>query len=186
LNEFWDAGGGGLELTIDISSQTLHALCHFIQTCQLLHLQHQHQLELAKISIELNMPSLRAAVITAIIRDINFDNIESILDFSLSFEMLELQKACEEYLNINDNAIGNTNSDALASNSNASAKSQNRDEYIWSSETNSNANLKEAIAASLKDVSAVLGSSTSAFTGMILIYNIIFFYDNIRRTKAAA
>lgn len=142
IEQFWAEGGGGLELSIDASAETLSYVCKYLHEGTLYCSDSMHQLlEMARVSAELGMLGLHKMTIDSISARINRDNVHEIMGFGESHAYHELIRCCKNFL-LTGRAVAvkyTTSSDPTGS------------------------NLHKAIFDSLQDVSEVLKQTPSVF-----------------------
>lgn len=107
IDEFWDAGGGGLQLSIDASSETLNSVCRYIHTGVLISpLRYLHKLELIKVAVELEMVTLANLAIENVIQNLTAEYVTITKQFSEALDLCELSETCQKFLsdgNISEN-----------------------------------------------------------------------------------
>lgn len=98
IDEFWDAGGGGLELNIDASWETLNSCCMYIHSGVFLPPPNFYQkLELIKVAAELDMTRLRKLAIDSVMLELSQENFDVTFDFCQTFNIPELESACNAF-----------------------------------------------------------------------------------------
>eukprot|EP01038_Epipyxis_sp_PR26KG_P005561 gene5561-7683_t len=144
ISGFWDEGGGELELSIDSSSQVLSCICRYIYS-GILHTPNRlkHQLELIRVSAELGMITLSNQAIEIIQIRLSNENVSKILSFSEEFAIVDLARACQSFI------------------SSGGKKTTANIRFAVTSENPHNSILRDAIYASLQDVTKVLKQPTT-------------------------
>ena len=146
IQDFWQQGGGCLELSIDASDEVVASVCHYIHHGLLaLPGLTKHQLELLRVSSELGMLGFQHSVEEAIEQLLVRDNVREIAHFSESFGFNGLVKACSNFMQ--------------------TGKVANHIRLQVGTEGNpNNISLKNAIYESLHDVSELLMKPTTTAT----------------------
>jgi hypothetical protein len=138
IQGFWEQGGGGLELSIDSTDQTVASVCHFIHTGMLrAPPQVEAQLELLRVSTQLGMQSLQKAVEYLIAMKLTKENVETVLSFSEELDYPALARSCRAYAK-------------------SGKKAQTIRLQVTHEKETTNASLKNAIYESLQDVTSIL------------------------------
>lgn len=99
IQDFWNQGGGCLELSIDATDEVVASVCHFVHFGLLsLPVLTSHQLELLRVSSELGMFSFQHTIEEAIEQLLTRENIEEIVQYCESFGFSTLLRACSTFL----------------------------------------------------------------------------------------
>jgi WW domain len=153
LDEFWDAGGGGLELNIDASWDTLNSTCYYIHTSVLIPpVRFLYKLELVKVAMELEMPYLVSLAIENVEQHLTAEYIAVTMEFSEALEIYQLKEFCENFMTAKNSGSSICN---LEVNNVTRAN-------ILSKQMNDDFDLKSAIVESINAV-ASLENGNNAF-----------------------
>ncbi len=163
IADFWEEGGGGLELSIRASDEVLAVLVKFVHSGSVsLPSSLELRLELLRVAEELEMRALAAAVLGAVQLDLTQDSAEIALEYSQQCGLKHLEDACVAFLR-----DGHRHQSAVAYSSAPSlfdlAEGQAGPHGAF--DRTSNVALRDAIFSSLQEVSAALSEPAAGRRG---------------------
>jgi hypothetical protein len=191
VENFWDGGGGGLDITVGASDEVLATICCYMHTGMVLFPRRiARQMELIRVSIELGVHSLYAVACEHLMRNLTRQAVPIVLAFADEYELDDLHNQCELFAKqgrcdvvpitflhqdnltssplIQHAAVPSARIVAGASESAGSiSTASTRSSAPNLSALDNNHKLRDAIVASLNDVSAVLGSATDSSSVMV-------------------
>lgn len=160
IGGFWEDGGGGLELSIRACDEVLSSLCRYIHTGMvLLPPSLDKRLQLLRVAAELEMSALYQAIRPALASVLNPQNLSGVLRFAEDNDLPDLQWLCDEFsrsgrANIHEIRFGSPLPTVQLGSSKCSEVTSNA--LLDRSHRSSSGSLREAISASLQDVTDAL------------------------------